>query len=80
MRTTTSAEAFLALRSLAAKASLCGNGIPWSGYHKMCPRIRKRHDAEQPTKVKLIINGKTARILGLKIPQSLQTFANKIIE
>ena len=35
---------------------------------------------EQPTKYELIINGKTANALGLKIPQSLLISANKIIE
>jgi putative ABC transport system substrate-binding protein len=35
---------------------------------------------EQPTKLELFINGKTARALGLKIPQSLMISADKIVE
>jgi putative ABC transport system substrate-binding protein len=35
---------------------------------------------EQPAKFELIINGKTAKTIGIKIPQSLLISAEKIIE
>jgi putative ABC transport system substrate-binding protein len=35
---------------------------------------------EQPTRFELIINGKTAKALALKIPQSLMISADKVLE
>jgi len=35
---------------------------------------------EQPTKFDLIINGKTAKVLGIKIPSSILVQATKVIE
>jgi len=35
---------------------------------------------EQPTKLEMVVNGATAKSFGLKIPQSLQVMADKVIE
>jgi putative ABC transport system substrate-binding protein len=35
---------------------------------------------EQPTRFALFINGQTAKTFGLKIPQSLLTSADKVID
>ena len=58
------------------------------GYHRAATYVDKilkgakpaDIPVEQPTILELFINGKTAKTLGLKIPQSLLISANKVIE
>jgi len=76
-------------REMAEAGCLASYGVSFSEFYAMAANLTDKMlkgarpaetPAEQPTKFELVINLKTAKALGLAIPQSILGRADEVIE
>ena len=58
----------------------CWRDIPIRGHGRRCWRTPAALPEQQATKIEMFINLKTAKVLGLTVPLTLQVAADEVIE